>query len=295
MTTQFIEAKYLPDGMALKDPRNMTKQQLLDFAAHVQGRQLAWGVKQAFRFNQYYNGTEIVKAEYNDQQESAAVESLRAPTAREKSKSRQRKPRGPSANAAITADAVTTGNAVATVNAATSLNANHTSKTANAAANATQMPYGLENIDPALWEEQGADSRDAFPPKPQEPLTQRIDSTEMGILTNLGYPAVLPINGPNEGPPVYEVPVTALDLLHHHHGDDGRADQLQDPPAKIIRARGRPRKKTDIEAGRSPRPTEKAVGPRKKKATLNADGRAREEAAELINRSSNSRLRQRRR
>jgi hypothetical protein len=47
---EFIEAKYLPCSTSLKDPRNMTKGQILDFMAHVQEREDKHGVKEAFRF-----------------------------------------------------------------------------------------------------------------------------------------------------------------------------------------------------------------------------------------------------
>ena len=63
-THNFIAAKYLPPWMTLKDPRNMTKGQILEFLAHIGEQEKGYGIKDGFRFYRYCNGTEMVPAEY---------------------------------------------------------------------------------------------------------------------------------------------------------------------------------------------------------------------------------------
>jgi hypothetical protein len=61
---QFIDPKYHPRRMQFKDPQNMTKDDLVALCKHICKRQEEHGVAAAFRFIGYYNGTEMVGAEY---------------------------------------------------------------------------------------------------------------------------------------------------------------------------------------------------------------------------------------
>jgi hypothetical protein len=41
-----------------------------------------------------------------------------------------------------------------------------------------------------------------------------IDQSHMSQLVSQGYTSSQPVNGPNDGPPLYQVPADALDVLH---------------------------------------------------------------------------------
>jgi hypothetical protein len=41
-----------------------------------------------------------------------------------------------------------------------------------------------------------------------------IDQSHMSQLVSQGYTSSQPVNGPNDGPPLYQVPADALDALH---------------------------------------------------------------------------------
>ena len=51
---EFIERKYHPRGLELKDPHNMMKDDLLGLCNHIRKRQEDHGVADTFRFVQYY-------------------------------------------------------------------------------------------------------------------------------------------------------------------------------------------------------------------------------------------------
>jgi hypothetical protein len=51
--SQLIAAKYLPRGLALKDPRAMKREDIIKFLTNIVSRQDSHGVKDAFRFKQY--------------------------------------------------------------------------------------------------------------------------------------------------------------------------------------------------------------------------------------------------
>lgn len=211
-------------------------------------------------------------------QESAAAGVPRATTASDKSRSGRKDLMRPAANDAITANAFTTSNAVGSVNPI------------HAAVYAATGLDGLEKIDSALWQEQPALLGNEFIPESQEPLTQGINN---GILIGTGYPAVLLVSGPNQRLVEYEVAVEVLKRALHAR-DDVRADESQEPPAKIIWGRVRPRPNANTETGPSARPSRNAAAPGKKRVSLKEDVLAIQEAQDLIKPARGPRSRQRR-
>ena len=62
----FIESKYFPDSVEfeLKDPHNMSKDNIISLCNHIRHRQNEHVADDIFRFHAYYNGKEMVAAEY---------------------------------------------------------------------------------------------------------------------------------------------------------------------------------------------------------------------------------------
>ena len=62
----FIESKYYPDSLEFewKDPHNMSKDNIISLCNHIRHRQNEHGADDIFRFHAYYNGKEMVAAEY---------------------------------------------------------------------------------------------------------------------------------------------------------------------------------------------------------------------------------------
>jgi hypothetical protein len=144
--------------------------------------------------------------------------------------------------------------------------------------------HNYSNIDPLLLTEHQRAPEDEFTP---ELSVKRITTVEMQVLINHGYPAVPPVNGPNDGLPEYEVPATAFQILHAAAGEGQAAESNQSVPETLPRRRGRPRNNQAAIGGSSRQKrtvvTEEAIAPKKRKATLNADAHARREAEALIN------------
>jgi hypothetical protein len=84
----YIHRKYLPPGILFRDPRNMTKPDILAFFDHVRSRQETHGVAEAFSFKVYHNGTDIVLADYGlrVEEEKAADRALKQTRGRQTQK-----------------------------------------------------------------------------------------------------------------------------------------------------------------------------------------------------------------
>jgi hypothetical protein len=62
-----IDRKYMPRLDILQDPRNMQKEDIVDFLNHVHARQEAHGVAEAFRFSHYIGrNNAVLDAKYPD-------------------------------------------------------------------------------------------------------------------------------------------------------------------------------------------------------------------------------------
>ena len=62
----FIKSKYFPDSVEFewKDPHNMSKDNIISLCNHIRHRQSEHVADDIFRFRAYYNGKEMVAAEY---------------------------------------------------------------------------------------------------------------------------------------------------------------------------------------------------------------------------------------
>jgi len=222
-THTFVAAKYLPARMTLKDPRNMTKGQILTFLAHVDEREKRYGLQDGFRFHCYYNGTDMVPAEYPINVDEAAEHAagVKAKKARASKKSRKGKEKGKEKEVAPPNQSDTQ------------------SRQTYAGGHNTHQPDAAgiisdSNIDPSLLAAgpvppQSSDDEDAL-----QSSTRRIGDAEMAVLVKLGHPPVVPINGPQDGLPQYEVTSTAYQL----YVSKLRSQRNEDVP----KTRGRPRK-----------------------------------------------------
>jgi len=91
-STDYIEDRYVPYEFVWKDPRNMSKETILELCNHIRQRQDQYGAEEGFRFLSYYNGKEIVEAEYgrNAEEERAAAKSTKQKKKRKESERNQK-------------------------------------------------------------------------------------------------------------------------------------------------------------------------------------------------------------
>jgi hypothetical protein len=227
-THQFIAARYLPLQMTLKDPQNMTKGQIVSFLEHIEEREQRYGVQDAFRFNRYHNGMEMVEAEYLVDVEEPAEKAAGARARKAKSQPAQKSRKGkekefPPPNPSDTE-----------------------SRQQNAAGHGSRHLLATEpdaasqilesNIDPSLLAADTvtppvSDQEDAL-----EPTIRRIGDSEMAVLMKLGHPPVVPINGPTDGLPQYEVTTAVYNSLV------SKIASRPEEQVQVPRHRGRPRK-----------------------------------------------------
>lgn len=230
-TNQFIEPKYLPRGMKLKDPRNMTKAHLLAVTEHINARDDKYGTHDAFQFKKYYDGTKLVPAENRDLDGQNNVDEERATARAEKARaaSKARKARTQKAK-------VSKGKQREGPQAPQPLNPGEQSRRLQPS-----------NIDPRLLaadtRRPGDTDRD-FDSEPEGP-TRQIGSVEMEVLLKLGHPPVVPMNGPNDRLPQYQVDTAAYQFymspLQSQH-KEAMPDRSSVQEA-VSRSSGRPRQR----------------------------------------------------
>ena len=86
----------------------------------------------------------------------------------------------------------------------------------------------VKQVDPALRRTRGT--------QPGQPVgAVIINEQDMQFLKPLGYAGVMPINGPNNGPPIYSVPTAAMNLFQQQQVAQQQSSQnnyiaLTDPP-----------------------------------------------------------------
>jgi hypothetical protein len=260
--TTYIEPQYYPPGLEIKDPRNMVKSEIVRFCQHVRSRQDEHGVTAAFRFTQYYNGKDLVAVEYGRRADDAppAATNMKHRKGRhdiKKGKVTDTRPINHKKQAAPTALSPPTDRA-----------------------DLSQCPdvsgpfQPIQNsqppsiIDPALLLDPGINITRGPNTTACEPNANVVvDGHQMDILANHGYIKSIPINGPNDGPPMYLVPAAAtlhlrqsvetatLEPPSNHPGDMGN-EEPDDVPQTINR--------------------------RLRKRVMTADARAVEEAKTLV-------------
>jgi hypothetical protein len=170
-TLKFVDAKYMPTGFNICDPRNLKKKQLQSFFEHIQSRQTTQSADQVFRFSHFQTRrhSQLQKALYGDQEVIPAVMSSNARPARQKAKDNTR---------------------------------GHDKDLENFQSTAASG-HNLTDIA----------SSETSNIAPSQESTTIINQRQMSRLLPHGYLTPIPINGPNDGPPQYEVPVETLDIL----------------------------------------------------------------------------------
>lgn len=256
-THAFVAAKYLPARMTLKDPRNMTKGQILTFLAHVDEREKRYGLQDGFRFHCYYNGTDMVPAEYPINVDEAAEQAagVKAQKARASKKSRKGKEKGKEKEVAPPNQSDTQSRQTY-AGGHNTITAGHNSRHSDAAGIISDS-----NIDPSLLAAgpvppQSSDDEDA----PQS-STRRIGDAEMAVLVKLGHPPVVPINGPQDGLPQYEVTSAAYQLYV--------SKLLSQRNEDVPKTRGRPRKPHAEDSQGMADPTTNPANNTRSRATTN--------------------------
>jgi hypothetical protein len=196
----------------------MSKSSIMELCEHIRHRQELHGLAEGLAFHHYHNGKELVPAEYGNRADDIQAKKRaqkkkaeRHATAQKKSRKKgKQKDRGTHTEAM----AGTTDDPVQPM-------ASEPPPVQLASGNI--IPDDL--IDPALVElsNQAPDSGSGL-------VTGGIviDGYQMEALRQHGYQAVIPINGPNEGPPWYSVPATALDLLQEEPRIDAQ------PPTPVV-------------------------------------------------------------
>lgn len=249
--TDFIEGKYIPDGVVVKDPHNMWRDHIRDWCDHIRKRQREDGVHNAFKFHRYLDGKDMKGAEYGrraDKEKAATRAATRTAQQRERRAAvAQEKRANHQAGRAGQVSRVEAGPP----------GAGAINNAAEDRADAVPGTVDYANIDPALRPmaaTQLAPPVDGIPslrPIPATPLTPPmhgipsprrtpeesdnyivVSFVEMGILRQHGYKDVPALNGPSQGNPTYSVPASARQLL----------DSLIEfsPPAGILPTSSRP-------------------------------------------------------
>lgn len=158
--------------MSIKDPRNMTKAQLLEFAAHAQGRQDRYGPKEALKFHQFHDRTKMVTATYMCQgdEEMAVRGTTEGTAAPKRSKSRRRKETVPRANATTDLDAARNDDPATTMNATTELDAARNDDAATTM-NAVTTLHAATNEHPVVNANAAVGTRDTHAATPLNAVT----------------------------------------------------------------------------------------------------------------------------
>jgi hypothetical protein len=204
-STVFIEEQYVPQDFVWKDPRNLTKDAIIELCNHIRRRQDEYGPESGFRFASYFDGKNIIEADYS----TRADEKMAAVRAKQQKKKRKEK-RGKQPN----------------IDISRSVDISRSREAAPAPAAAMAMDAGacqtsttyIPQIDPSLLAEDRNSNTNS--PQPaiidQSPNHSRggyVDDIGMQILLENGYSNTLPVNGPMDGPPQYYVSADALDTL----------------------------------------------------------------------------------
>lgn len=309
----FVDAKYCPRNFSFKDPRNMTKGSIVELCNHIRGRQEENGVRDAFRFRKYYNGKEVITTAYgiDKGQETAAARAMKQKHTRDiagkkkKGKSKKGKADEMGTNTLV-ANLPTHSDVQQTPHVHTAgpappdgdplTHPNHS----DTVTHQTNIVLDQSTIDPALLANTEV-SRSSIPAADNPRLdnsTLSVNDSQMQILIKSGcYSSLLPINGPNEGPPRYCVPAAAQQILDKHKtielDHDNQAPQsssrtLRSHPAGATGSTSNLRKASSRMLRSQPAPitpsTENTRSSRKR--TVNADTRAMQEAKELLSTNS---------
>lgn len=168
-----------------KDPRNLTKDTILELCNHIRLRQEEYGSEEGFRFHAYYDGNDMVQVDYGGKtdDERAAARAKKQQNARKEK--RAQKGKGKQIPHSSTSTPIGTS------------------------------PMVLDHqIDPALLVGNISSTITSIvDTNCHHDIGVFIGEDEMQLLISNGFPSTIPINGPGDGLPRYYVPATAVDKL----------------------------------------------------------------------------------
>jgi hypothetical protein len=197
----------------------MSKEMILELCNHIRQRQDQYGAEDAFRFLSYFNGKEMVEAEYgrNAEDERAAAKSKKQRKSRKESEKIQKSKTKRKGTKPIHEPRPNTP---------------------------SSTPFQGQ-IDPSLL------SLPTPRTIPEVLLDNNVggyvDDIAMQKLIAQGYSNTIPVNGPNDGPPRYYVTAAALKLLSHVSDGESHSNP-----------KGTPRHDQNISEDDSVRPSKEA-------------------------------------
>ena len=210
----YIDPRYLPDGIAFKDPRNMVKPHILAFCNHIRKRQERHGVADAFLFKRYHDGTHIVSAEYGrrfDKEKDA--ERIRKQTRsrqsdkRAKLKGKQKETLPVGLN---TDERFITSPRHHPQSSNQAEGSSRRTQVVDASRHIPEIDPALTGIDPALANPILSVPTHAVHSNEE---TVIVGDSVMQKLVAAGHQPIQPFNGPQDGAPMYYIAASALRLL----------------------------------------------------------------------------------
>lgn len=209
----------------------MTKGQIVQFCQHVYERQSRLGIPDAFRFVQYHDGKAMATARYvTDIGQEVAV--ARASKQRDRRKTKAKHKGGPQLTQNNIDEGPHHGPQALSLGSVPQIDPQLMRVPHDDRQVLQHSPAYLPTpspevdpdfaIDPALLTEtvsNGFPREGAIVPRPMvaapsQPVHHvHVTHDEMNTLISHGHSTVLPINGPNDGAPLYEVQASATELL----------------------------------------------------------------------------------
>jgi hypothetical protein len=188
-TSTFINPEHYPPTVTLKDPHSMPIEDIKTFLGYIQDREKKLGECEAFRFSKYKDKTGFHDAAYPD---SAAI------------------PLGDTSQPSppIADQLGSTQHQKSSQNGSTVRQTRNIRARTDAAK--PSHPRSLTNLHcppAACLVTSAADSN------------MLIDQSTMSVLTGLGVPATIPVNGPSDGQPRYFMPPGGSGLLSEDNID----------------------------------------------------------------------------
>jgi hypothetical protein len=224
----YLESRYLPRRMVVKDPRNMIKADIQAFCDHVRERQDKHGVAEAFVFKGYHDGTQVVPSQYRRRFDKEKA----AERARKQTRSRQSDKRAKLDKASKIALKGKQKETLSVIDpAAVDPGLAHpiSSVLAHAVSTLSVIDPALAAGDPAM-----ADPMSSVPAHAETPGTETVMVSDsiMRNLVNAGHHPMQPFNGPQDGLPMYYVHASALQLLEPQ-ADSHNCDPV-DPQGSML-------------------------------------------------------------
>jgi hypothetical protein len=248
-SSAFVNDRYVPDDFVWKDPRNLTKDAILDLCNHIRKRQDDYGPEEGFRFSAYFDRKQIVPADYGTRtnEEKAANRSKKQKRARKDKRGNKKQKNDKDEERASHAQPELQSTDINTPTASPNMPENkvtpavagegHHISTDNGTISNTYVPQ----IDPSLINEDDMSTRVTRRTTvlEREPRTDMeggyIDDSSMQVLMANGYSNMIPSNGPMDGPPRYFVTAAALEMLRRISAAETQSnvDQAENQETKI--------------------------------------------------------------